>query len=170
MPDLIKQAQKGDGEAFIALMEENKQALYKAAKAILVNDEDVADAMQDTVLAAYQNIARLKKPQYFKTWLTRILINKCCSIRKKNLRCISTEVLPEQAETDKDIEAFSGDTLKDLSGNYRLVLNLYYGMGFSVKEIAGMLKLNENTVKTRLFRGREAAKQAYMREKEADVL
>lgn len=163
MQDRIKMAQKGDAEAFIALMEEHKHALYKTAGAILHQDEDVADAMQDTLLAAYQGITRLKKPQYFKTWLTRILINKCYDIRKKNLIYISTEQVPEQGETDQRIEELSENILMDISQNYRLVLNLYYAMGFSVREIAAFLKLNQNTVKTRLARGREAVKQVYLK-------
>ena len=50
MEFLVKKAQRGDAEAFIALMEENKQGMYKVAKGFLRNEEDVADVMQETVL------------------------------------------------------------------------------------------------------------------------
>ena len=81
---LIKKAMKGDAEAFVQLMELNEVSMYKTAKAILANEEDIGDAIQETILAAYKNIHTLKKAQYFKTWLIRILINKCKDIIKKN--------------------------------------------------------------------------------------
>ncbi|MCA5962792.1 hypothetical protein LC724_23800 [Blautia sp. RD014234] len=70
---LIKRAKKHDKAAFQKLMEQQGPALYKAAKAILKNDEDVADAMQDTALTCWEKIDTLKKDEYFATWLTRIL-------------------------------------------------------------------------------------------------
>ncbi|MEW9077257.1 hypothetical protein [Terrisporobacter glycolicus] len=60
MENLIKKAKKGDEQAFFNLMEINKISLYKAGRAILNNDEDVADAIQETVIAAYRNIKSLK--------------------------------------------------------------------------------------------------------------
>ena len=60
MEFLVKKAQRGDAEAFIALMEENKQGMYKVAKGFLRNEEDVADVMQETVLDCYEKIGTLK--------------------------------------------------------------------------------------------------------------
>ena len=77
---LIKKARGHDKAAFQQLMEEQMQSLYKVAKAILKNEEDVADAMQDTVLTCWEKIDTLKKDKYFKTWLIRILINHCNAI------------------------------------------------------------------------------------------
>ena len=70
---LVKQAQRGDADAFVALIEKYKMDLYKVAKACLKNEEDVADVMQETTLSAWEHIGELKKAAYFKTWLTRIL-------------------------------------------------------------------------------------------------
>lgn len=67
MEILVKKAIKGDSEAFIHLMELNEVSLYKTAKAILANEEDIGDAIQETILAAYRNLNTLKKPKYFKT-------------------------------------------------------------------------------------------------------
>ena len=77
MEQLIKQAQQGDPEAFIELIELNKQSMYKAARAILRNTEDVADAMQETILSCFQNIKNLKQPRYFKIWLISRILNPC---------------------------------------------------------------------------------------------
>ena len=72
---LVKQAQRGDADAFVEKNKKYKMDLYKVAKACLKNEEDVADVMQETTLSAWEHIGELKKAAYFKTWLTRILIN-----------------------------------------------------------------------------------------------
>ncbi len=61
-------------------MEMNKQSMYKVAKSYLRYEEDVADAMQETILICYEKLGDLKEPKYFKTWMIRILINKCKDI------------------------------------------------------------------------------------------
>ena len=81
---LIRKAKKGDKDAFCRLMDENVQSMYKIAAAYLKNDEDVADAIQDTILSCYENLRSLRKNRYFKTWLIRILINKCKDVMQKN--------------------------------------------------------------------------------------
>ena len=73
---LVKRAQRGDTDAFIRLMEKHKLPLYKIAKSYLRNEEDIADVMQDTILSAYEHIKELRQVLYFKTWLTRILIDR----------------------------------------------------------------------------------------------
>jgi len=57
--------------------------MYRTAIAILANEEDAGDAMQDTILSCWEKIGTLKKAQYFKTWLTRILINHCYDILRQ---------------------------------------------------------------------------------------
>ena len=58
---LVKQAQRGDADAFVALIEKYKMDLYKVAKACLKNEEDVADVMQETTLSAWEHISELKR-------------------------------------------------------------------------------------------------------------
>lgn len=95
---LVKQAQRGDADAFVALIEKYKMDLYKVAKACLKNEEDVADVMQETTLSAWEHIGELKKAAYFKTWLTRILINNCNNVLRERKRCIATEDFFMQSE------------------------------------------------------------------------
>lgn len=158
---LIKRAQKGDADAFVALMEKNKKSLYKIAKSYLKNEEDVADVIQDTILSAYEHIEELRQAAYFRTWLTRILINHCNDLRKEQKRFIS-EALDENREAAEaaDDRAFY-ELLEELSEEVRPIFLLYYGAGFRVKEIARILETNENTVKSRLQRGREKLKAQF---------
>lgn len=165
MKDLVQKAQNGDKEAFITLIEENKQALYKIAVSILKNDVDAADAIQDTVLSSYENLQGLREPKFFKTWLTRILINHCNRILKERKRMISINEYPEieSAQNDTSSREFLV-LLNQMEEQYRIVLLLYYVEGFSIKEIGTILEMNENTVKTRLSRGRNSFKGIYLKE------
>ena len=95
---LVKKAKRGDAEAFITLIEENKQSMYKVARGFLRDQEDVADAMAETVLNCFEKIGSLKQDSYFKTWMIRILINNCKDILKRQKRNILTEDIPEQRQ------------------------------------------------------------------------
>ena len=167
MEELISRAKTGDADSFIQLMELHKQCLYKTAAAILHNDEDAADAIQETVLSCWQNLSSLKKPQYFKTWMTRILINHCKALLRKRHKEISSDAVNQSSseqqsyETNLDEKLDVKQTMSALKDNYRLVLTLYYVNDIPIKEIAKLLETNENTIKTRLSRGREQFKSVY---------
>ena len=74
---LVKKAKKGDGEAFVQLIKQYELVLYRTAKGFGLNDNDIADVIQDTVITAFEKINTLKMDNYFNTWLYRILINNC---------------------------------------------------------------------------------------------
>lgn len=85
MEELVIAAKEGDNEAFLELIVGLEQDLYKIAKARLSCEEDVEDAVQETILQALKSIKKVKQPQYFKTWIIKILINKCNKIYQKKL-------------------------------------------------------------------------------------
>lgn len=87
MDALITEAKNGDKEAFVRLIRMNKQSLYKTAWIYLRDEQDIADALQNTILSCYENIQRLREPKYFKTWLMRILINECKDILCQTFSC-----------------------------------------------------------------------------------
>lgn len=163
---LVIKAQKNDEEAFIKLMELNKQSMYKIAKSYLHHEEDIADAMQDTVLKCYEKLETLKEPRYFKTWLVRILINNCKDILRQNQTLCLMEEFPELADPDlpQDNLVFT-ELLNSLNEKYRTILILYYVEGFNTREIAELLEMNEHTVKSRLLR----ARQSFAREYQKDI-
>ena len=106
---LVRRAQRGDKDAFVALMEQYKAALYRAARAILHSDEDAADAIQETVLEAWRSLPKLEAPRYCKTWLTRVLIYNCYDILRRKKRETPVEFLPEQAAEEQGEEAPDGE-------------------------------------------------------------
>lgn len=161
MNNLIKKAKKGNEEAFFKLIEDNKVSLYKAAKAILNNDDDIADAIQETVIAAYKNIKSLKNDAYFKTWLTKILINKCKDIIAKNKDVIALDDYIEEGYTQEFLSKFEiEDMLTNLSKEQKLVISLYYISQFNTREISEILKESEGTIKSRLSRARNKIRKS----------
>lgn len=156
---LVKRAQKGDTEAFIQLIENHKISLYKTAKSYLKNEDDVADVMQDTILSAFEHMEDLKSVRYFKTWITRILINQCNDLLRQRKRCVLVEWAEDTQTVAPENDRGFYELLEELPENYRTIFLLYYGEGFHTKEIAQILEMNENTVKSRLKRGRKKLEQ-----------
>lgn len=163
MENLILEAKSGDSDAFTRLMQSQLQNMYKAARAILSNDEDVADAVSDTILICWEKLWQLKNPSYFRTWMTRILINKCKDIIRKQSGFSLVEELPEQPVYDTKYENVEWkDALNSLDEKHRLVMVLYYVEGFNTAEISEMLDMTESTVRSRLSRGREKLAKGFM--------
>ncbi len=159
---LVRKAQQGDAGAFIELMDNSRQSMYKIARSFFSNEEDIADAIKDTIEACYRSLPDLKQTGYFRTWMIRILINKCKDIMKKNKREYPVEIFPEQGEVCKDLKNCEfEDLMSSLDEKYRTVLLLYYGEGFRIAEIALLLDMEESTVKSRLSRGREKFRRVW---------
>ena len=162
MVQLVKRAMRSDTDAFLELIECNSLAMYKVARAILGNDEDAADAIQDTILICFEKIHTLKNPEYFKTWLIRILINECNQILRHYRNMNLQEDFPEIPRKDMSMAEFEfKEMLSQVEEKYRIILVLYYVEGYKISEIAELLDMNENTVKTRLSRAREQIRAVY---------
>lgn len=153
---LVKNAMSGDKEAFLKLMDMHKDAMLRIAHGFFTRDADIADAMQDTILDAYEHLPTLREPHYFKTWLIRILINNCNHIYRKNKKYVSLEEIPENindASQDLDTPVSRFHELLDcVSEENRLCFQLYYGEEFTTKEIADILHMKESTIRSRMHR------------------
>ncbi|MDO4343999.1 MAG: sigma-70 family RNA polymerase sigma factor [Eubacteriales bacterium] len=157
MKHLVIKAQRDrDADSFIRLMEMNRQSMLKVAKSYLRNEQDVADAMQEAILSCYEKLDTLQKPQYFKTWLIRIVINKCKDIlrRSREAELPGEFIVQETYDTTQEKLEFM-ELLNSIDEKYRMVLVLYYSEGFNTREIAELLEINEHTVKSRLVRARK---------------
>lgn len=161
--DLVRLAQNRDADAFTQVMQSQMQNLYKAARAMLENDEDAADAISDTILTCWEKLDQLKKPEYFRTWMTRILINKCNDIlRKRNkVRLLGDESreIPFSPQEYDNVEWL--ETLKGLDEKYRMILILYYVNGLETSDISAALHIPVSTVRTRLSRARDQLATLY---------
>lgn len=149
-----------DKELFTNEVLANERSMYYVAKSILGNDEDCADAIQNAILSAFSSLKTLRNDKHFKTWLTRILINECYSIIRKNKKTVSYDEYmaidtpdpsAEYSEVYMEIQA--------LEEKYRVPFVLHYVEGFSLKEISVMLGSSEASIKMRLMRGRNILKK-----------
>lgn len=153
----VSKAKKGDKEAFLGLIDENRLNLYRVARGILKDKEDIEDALQNTIIKSFQKINTLEKNEYFRTWITRILINECNEILRKNKRITH---LDDNSDTDTEIYSDSYENMdltraiNLLSEELRLTTVLFYFEDMSLKDIAKMLKIPEGTVRSRLTRAR----------------
>lgn len=128
--------------------------LYRIAWTQLRQAADREDAVQETIRRAWEKRERLREERYMQTWVIRILLNVCDTIRRRAGRLIPSEELPQKAGTPER-ETPLLDALMSLEEKYRLPLQLRYVEGYSVAEVAQMLHLPQGTVKSRLSRGRD---------------
>lgn len=170
MEELVEKAQKGDKKAFTQLIHTIRQDLYKITRCRLSCEDDIEDAVQETMISAFKNIKKLNKKESCKTWIIKILVNKCNQIYKKNKsRNISFEELkkePDYSDSENYTELEKIDfyfILNDLNYDERIAILLFYLEDYSIKDIAKILKSNENTIKTRLRRGKEKIKNKYIK-------
>lgn len=143
----------------IGLILEYQEMLYKIAKTRLRNEDDICDAVQDALISAYKNLNSLKNNKYFKTWLIKILINKCNDISSnKETRNVSFDVISEdKAMSSKD---FTNDfgieyLIASLNKDEQTILTLYYLEGYKEKDISKILEIKYATIRTKIRRAKE---------------
>ena len=166
---LVKLARKGDREAFTQLVVANERMLSRVAMATLKNPDDAADAVQDTVLQAWESLGQLRQPRYFKTWVVRILLNKCYRISaQRSLYAHSqleeTLLAGEQPDWDQSLDVASA--LQAMGEQDRLLLGLFYFDRLTTREIAQALGLSESCVRQRLHQGRKRFQAIYTEKEE----
>ena len=144
-----------DKEEFTSAVLEYESTLYRVAKSMLGSEADCADAAQNALLRAWEKQHTLRDTAYFKTWLTRILINECRAMLRQRARFVPLEEEAAEGEIAPERDSGLYEAVMGLDVKYRVPFVLYYIEGFRTREIASMLKLPESTVKTRLRRARE---------------
>lgn len=143
-------AKKGNKEAFCRIIEQNKKYLFNIAISILNNEEDAGDAIGRTIVNAYENIKNLRETKFFRTWITRILINESKKILISRSKVISIEEY-RQEQTYRDKENIDlNNALMKLNKEHYNVIMLYYYNDLKINEIAEILSIPEGTVKSRL--------------------
>ncbi|BFH59737.1 sigma-70 family RNA polymerase sigma factor [Paenibacillus azoreducens] len=169
----IRKAQQGDREAFIRLFRQLEPEMYGLSKSILKQDADCADAIQEATLKAFKSIAGLKQPQYFKTWVLRIVINECNQILRNRKRMVIMADVPEpdqlSCSAGDDIGSDIREMVSRLDDKLRIVTELFYFHDLSVKQIAQVLDISETAVRTRLHRARNRLMKSYANSQEGDL-
>ncbi len=152
---LVKKAMRGNPKAFGELIREQQEYLYRMAFLYTRQEDDALDAVQESILKAYQKIKDLREPQYFKTWLTRIVINEAKNILKKRspgeaLDAAEELAAPEGLSPEARMDLYAA--LEHLPEKYRDIVRLKYFDGLSAREIGEKLGIPEGTVSSYLSR------------------
>ena len=151
-----------DREEFSRRVNAMMDRLYRITYGQLREPQDRMDAVQEALLKAWSGRHRLRKPEYFETWLIRILINECHNVQRRQRRTAPLDSAPEAAEDDRRLDALFGrdpavrEAILGLSEKLRIVVILHYMEDYPVEEVARVLRLPRETVRTRLRRARAA--------------
>src|SRR5918995_1241922 len=176
-------ASKGDVEAFGMLVEEHSGLVYRVALRIL-GVEDAKDASQEVWIRVWRNIEKFRGDSAFSTWLYRITVNTCLSVRRKESRRKEREYsgdelpfLPEPRGGDADPEAAALSTqqreelmaaLEHVRAEHRAALVLRHMEGLSYAEIAQILDVPDGTAKGWVSRGRASMLVALTEQRQDD--
>ena len=167
----VQQAKKGDSHAFARLYEIIYQDLYHFALYTLKNPADAEDIVSETVTDAFVQIGQLKKVESFKAWIFQILTNKCRKSLKNHPLSLEESIYLSDASWQEPAAAEDGyltpeiqDELSQLSEPERRVITLSVFGGYTSREIPGILKKREGSIRS--IKSRALAK---LREKNADL-
>jgi len=158
----MRKIQRGNRRAFKQLFDRYSDYAHRTAYAITKNQHDAADVVQETFIKVYRYAHTFDQNKSFRPWFYRILVNEA----KRLFQKLSKD--PIQVETDKLEHYYSPEILPDfeyldqamdqLNDHERVILVLKYVQLFTEKEIADILELKVNTVKSRLYRARQKLK------------
>lgn len=168
--ELVIAAQSGDSEAFYKLMSLYSRNLYKIAYSYLENEQGALEAVQETTCRAFIKLKKVKKPQYFKTWVTKILINYCIDELKRSKKL--TELNIEEPMEDNSSSLDNMDlniALNKLDSKYKQVIVLKYFQDMTTEDIASVLERPEGTIKTWLHRGLTGLRKYFIKDGDLNV-
>lgn len=180
---LVERARRGDREAYEDLVRRKVAAVYRTALAVLGNEADAHDAVQETFLAAWRRLPSLRDADRFDAWLGRITLNACrMTLRRRrgvreipmtdsaNARATAGAARDpaDPATSDFDAAAVSADAFDRafgrLSVDQRALIVLHHLDGLPVADIGARLGIPTGTVKSRLHTARLALERALARE------
>jgi RNA polymerase sigma-70 factor, ECF subfamily len=171
--DVIRQVLLGNTAMFELLMRRHNERIYRAARAIVRDDHEAEDVMQQAYLNAFEHLRQFNFSAQFSTWLTRIVINESLARVRRQGRYLGLDNVAdvrEPAASDSlenpERQAFAGElreliesAIDTLPDGTREVFVLRDVEGMSTAEAAESLGVSEDVVKTRLSRGRAALRR-----------
>jgi RNA polymerase sigma-70 factor (ECF subfamily) len=168
---LIARAQSGDTGAFRVIVEQHSARAYALALRILRSPSDAEEVAQDAFVRVWSALPGFRGESSFGTWLYRIVARRAFDraqiLKNRRAREQHDEHLPETAAPETaDADMFEAARLQrliaTLSAAQRAAVTLFYYEGRSVEQVATLLNMPENTVKTHLSRARAALRAAWV--------
>jgi len=182
--EIVRRVLAGEQALFEVLMRRHNQRVYRVARAILRDEGEIDDVLQDAYLAAYRNLAGFERRARFSTWLTRIAANQALDRRRRRVRTVALDPAsesgfpgaldprfagshagdPEQERTARELAQRLERALDALPERFREVYLLRQVQGLETNEAAACLGIEPGTVKTRLHRARALLREALDRD------
>ncbi|MER6144748.1 RNA polymerase sigma factor [Streptomyces sparsogenes] len=173
LPDglLAVRAAEGDEDSFAVLVQRHGPSLLALARRMLGNPQDAEEAVQDAFVSAWGRLPEYRHSAEFRTWMHRITVNRCLTMRRRRPPPLSLDVVVEPAagdawsqparcaEQDAATAALSR-ALAELDVGQRICWILREVEGLPYKEIAHVTRTSESTVRGKLFRARRSLREA----------
>lgn len=169
--DVVQRVRAGETALFEILMRRHNQRIYRVARAIVKDDSEAEDVMQEAYVNAYTHLHQFEERSQFSTWLTRIAVHESLARVRKQARLTELDEegeagehamagfgtigrTPEQHASNAELRSLLEAAVESLPQAYRIVFVLREVEGLNTAETAESLGVSEETVKTRLHRGR----------------
>jgi RNA polymerase sigma-70 factor (ECF subfamily) len=175
--EVIRRVRDGESALFEVLMRRYNQRLYRAARAIVRDEDEAEDVMQQAYVNAFQHLDQFAERASFATWLTRIAVHEALARRRRRGRAVEFEAMesdegrealasrepgPEEQALTGELRHALESALDGLPPMYRAVFMLREVEGLSTTETAECLDATEDVVKTRLHRARALLQRELM--------
>jgi len=179
--ELVRLARNRDGAAFRAIMQRSNRRLYRIARAVVNNDSEAEDVVQEAYVRAFTGLKDFRGDSSLATWLSRIVLNEAMGRLRRRRPTVdvdamegpqarqgevvpfplaSTEPDPERTIAQRQISALLESAIDELPEPFRTVLVARAVEGMSIEETAALFALKPETVKTRLHRARHLLREA----------
>jgi RNA polymerase sigma-70 factor, ECF subfamily len=172
---------QGDTSAFRTLVRRHDKYLYRIARSIILDDHDAEDVVQETFIRAFTGLRSFRGSASFRTWLTRIVLNEASRRRRHQRSIVNLDALhaaqgrrrsspssslitpeldPESSAAQSQIRRLLEKAIDDLPAAFRIVVIMRDVEEVGTQETASLLGIREETVKTRLHRGRRMLRES----------
>ena len=138
-----------DQETFAARVQALRRRLYRTAYLYLGSEADALEAVDEAVYQALRALKKLREPEHFETWLTRILLNECHRELRRRKRVAGEDALPDTAGPDAYAALPLKEAVRRLPEELRAVVILRFFTGYTQAETAAALDIPQGTVATR---------------------
>jgi RNA polymerase sigma-70 factor (ECF subfamily) len=183
--EVVRRVRAGEGALFELLMRRYNQRLYRVARAIVRNDAEAEDVMQQAYVNAYQHLGQFEGRAQFSTWLTRIAVYEALARRRRRERLPEIDAMfdhddvrgaPTSSVPSPEQQAMTGELRTALEASvdaipemYRTAFVLREVEGLSTAEAAECLESSEDVVKTRLHRAKVLLRRELLARAGADA-
>ena len=177
----LRLLRSGDHQAFAEFIEKYKETVFLCCRRLGLREDEAEDVASETFLAAYKAIGRYSGRAELSTWLWSIAYRQGINYLRKNRKQWQLESEPDEQVSDskeqgpaaaaqsREREKIVWESVERLPRLWAMAIILYYREEKSIADIAKIMQIKENTIKTYLFRGRDRLKQALTAAFEEDI-